>query len=142
MGIQPSLGPGSAPPEMKPVKGRKAKTGEVCTQGPKWGRKISSVGLYVCPWNSSITGKKIVQRGVLKQNGGTGWHQQWHMGAAHGGCVGRSWVAEAAWSQPVQGILCKYSQQGLTCHPSCHLKNLHCTEVMLSVCQGHHCSFS
>lgn len=66
MGIQPSLGPGSASLEIKAMKGRKTRRGEVCTQGPKWGRKRSSVVLYVSPWNSLVTGKKIIQRGVLK----------------------------------------------------------------------------
>lgn len=50
----------------KPLKGRKARTGEVCTQGPEQGRKRSSVVLYVAPWSSSVTDKKVVQREILK----------------------------------------------------------------------------
>lgn len=99
-----TAGPGSASPEIKPLKGRKARTGEVCTQGPKWGRKRSSVVLYVSPWSSSVTGKKIVQRGVLK-------HREKPAGTSRGTQVlrrGDVWVGHGWLKQP--GLsLCKAS---------------------------------
>lgn len=140
-GVLTTAGPGSASLETKPLKGRKTRTGEVCTQGPKWGRERSSVVLYVSPWSSSITGNKIVQRGVLKHTeklaGTSSGIQVLHRGDVW---VGHGWLKQPGLS------LCKASCASTTskvCDPSCHLKNLHYTEVMFScVCQGHHCSFS
>lgn len=77
------------------------------------------------------------RRWAVRTRRGAGWYT----GAALGVRVGRSWVAEAAGLRAVRAILCEYNQQGLTCDPSCHLKNLHYTEVMLSVSWGYHCCY-
>lgn len=66
--------------------------------GTEVGSRRNFIVLYVSPWSSSIKGKKMVQREILKYT--EELCQQWHTGAAQGVHVGRSWAAEAAWSQP------------------------------------------
>lgn len=88
MSVQPSLGPGSASPEIKPVKGRKARRG--LYPGSKVGKGKKFCGSVCFSLEQLGHRQEDYSKGSVKTHGRTAWHQQWHTGTARGGCVGRS----------------------------------------------------
>lgn len=73
--------------------------------GSRAGKEKKFCGSVCCSLEQPCHRQKGCSKGDLKTHGGTGWHQQWHMGTAQGVCV---WVGHGWLKQP--GLsLCKAS---------------------------------